>query len=228
MVVVLLLALPFIRLIPPHAQHLGEAKVDSNQAGDWRGNLPAWLALVAFLIFFAGVTGLWAFLERVGKEISIEPGQMGIMFAVLKLIGGAASIVPVVLASRFGLHWPHIVGFAGVLAGVILLHHAETFTLFAAGSWIWEFAQTLIFCYAPAAITRLDRSGRVSVLIPMAIGVGGTFGPAVAGLLNTGDSYIPIYAFATLCTLISTLIFMALMSPLFAEKHAAPASEVSQ
>lgn len=56
--------------------------------------LPAYFALAAFFLFGAGQIGLWAFLERLGHGLALQPTELGIVFAVLKLLGGGRRADP--------------------------------------------------------------------------------------------------------------------------------------
>jgi len=58
----------------------------------------------------------------------------------------------------------------------------------------------------------LDRSYRLAVLIPAALGIGAAAGPAIAGALKTGDSYQSIFLFAIACALLACSAISALMS----------------
>ena len=176
------------------------------------GNYGAWVALVAFMIFFGGQTALWAFLERVGQDIGASASELGIIFAVVKVLGGAAGITAALFGSRFGVRWPHLLGFGSILAGIGLLNANPGVAGYAVGSWLWEFGFALSQCYQMAAITRLDISRRLIVLAPGAAGVGAMFGPAIAGFLKTGDSYAPIFQFTLSCSLIGSIMFLFLLS----------------
>lgn len=53
--------------------------------------VPAWWALVVLWLFLVGNIGLWAFLERIGVHLVISAADMGLVFAVLKLLGSVAA-----------------------------------------------------------------------------------------------------------------------------------------
>lgn len=175
-------------------------------------NAPAWIAFIAFLIFFSGQSGLWAFLERAGREIAIAPESIGLILAILKVVGGLASITAMVVATRFGNRWPFVAGFVGTVIAVVILENSRSSAPYAIGGWIWEYFFTLVFCYTTAAISRLDRSGRVVVLLPGAIGLAGALGPTVAGYMKTGPGFLPIYIFAAACMFVCMCILLSLLS----------------
>lgn len=207
---VLLLGVTVLRNIPRHStiQH-----TDRKIAAAPGGNRSAWVVLGAYAIFAAGQVGLWAFLERIGKDIDVVDQEMGIVLAILKVIGGLGAFVAVVVGSRFGLRWPHLMALTCIIVGCFFLESAATVVPYAIGAWLWEFGFSLSQCYQMAAVPRIDKSGRLTVLVPAAAGAGAAFGPAIAGFLKTGDSYLPILVFTSACTAISASILYALLSP---------------
>ena len=74
---------------------------------------------------------------------------------------------------------------------------------------------------------RIDKTGRLTVLVPAAAGAGAAVGPAIAGYLKTGASYLPILTFTVVCTAISASILYALMSPKRLQNIQATASSSS-
>lgn len=194
---VFLLKLPMELALPTHAPVAAEGgHVVGEKARIAR---PALLALLAFLIFFSGESGLWAFLERAGRELDIAPVRIGGILAVLKFVGGIAAVVPIIIGKRWGNRWPFVAGFIGTLVGAAILQTSSGALGYALGGWVWEFFFTVVFCYATAAISQLDGSGRLVVLVPGAIGLGGAIGPTIAGFLKTGPGFLPIYAFTVVC-----------------------------
>ena len=91
-----------------------------------RGSLPSasWWALGLFFAFLVGNIGLWAFLERIGASLQVAPGEMGIVFAVLKLLGGVAAFSVAALGERLAPMRAAALVLAGVGIGLALLASA--------------------------------------------------------------------------------------------------------
>jgi predicted MFS family arabinose efflux permease len=210
--IALLLGLPVIRKIPS-THRTQRPRQTGDRAIPWTENLPAIIALATLAIFFAGQAGVWAFVERIGKEIGVAGGEMGFVLAIVKVLGGVGGATAALVGARFGARWPHLVGVTCIGYGLYLIHTASTLWPYAIGTWVWEFGFALSQCYQMAAVARLDRSRRMLVLVPAGLGVGAAFGPAVAGALKTGESYLPIFLFATACAVLATIVFSILMSP---------------
>ena len=205
---VYLSAIIFLRGVTPYPPKENEATQSKKEAAP----LAAWLALAGFLIFLCGVTGLWAFLERIGTDVGVTANQMGTLLGILKLVGGLAGLTVIYISAKYGVRWPQIVAFMCVLIGVSILQLTQSVAGYAAGTWIWEYGFSLGTSYQFAAIARLDTSKRLVLLIPTCIGLGGMIGPALAGYIKKGDSYANIYIFAVIFALISLVIFMYIFS----------------
>lgn len=171
----------------------------------------AWLALIVFLIFGSGNIGLWAFLERMGSSLELAPAELGTVFAVLKLLGGAAAFVIAVIGDRLGMRLPYLVVLFVVVAGLLLLWRADGFVVFALGAWVWEVGFTWGCVYMTATVARLDSQGRAIMLIPAAFAVSSMVGPAAAGFLSV-ESFLPLLGFALISTLIAVVIFSGVLA----------------
>ena len=192
--------------------------------------LPAWFALGFFFVFLAGQIGLWAFLERLGSGLQLAPAEMGIVFSVLKLLGGAAALALALIGDRLGLRLPHFLVFAVIVLGLVMLARADGFWVYALGAWIWEVGFTWGCIYQTAAIARLDPSGRATMLIPAAFGLGSMAGPGIAGSL-VADGFAPLLWMAFATALIAVVVYGLVISRRLAggaptAEEAAPVTDV--
>jgi predicted MFS family arabinose efflux permease len=178
-----------------------------------RYSLPraAWSALAVFFLFLVGNIGLWAFLERIGSSLKIEPADMGIVFAVLKLLGSVAAFSVAALGERLSLRRASFLVLLLVGVGLLVLFSAKAFLLCALGAWIWEFAFTCGCIFQTAEIARCDTSGRAIVLVPAAFALSSMAGPGLAGMLVAQGSYLSVLSFALVSTLL--LVVGSLWSP---------------
>jgi len=167
----------------------------------------AWVALAVFFVFLAGNIALWAFLERIGKGLAIEAAEMGTVFAVLKLLGGAAAFSVAFFGERLGPRRPFWLVLAVILLGLGLLDHGKTFVPFALGAWIWEFAFTCGCVFQAALIARADPTGRAVVLIPAVFALSSMVGPGVAGQLIAGSSVSAVLALAAVCSVLPAVLY---------------------
>ncbi|HDS1795509.1 MFS transporter [Pseudomonas putida] len=210
--IILLLSLSALAL-PRRQDFIHEAQQAQTDSLLARFRFPpaAYAALAFFFLFGAGQIGLWAFLERLGHGLALQPAELGVVFAVLKLLGGAAALALAVVGDRLGVRVPHLVVLAVLGTGLLLLGNAEGFLMYAAGAWIWEVGFTWGCVYQTAAIARLDRSGRSIMLIPGAFALSSMAGPALAGQL-VGEGFGMLLWLAAGCALIPVLAFTWLLA----------------
>ena len=173
--------------------------------------LPAasWRALTLLFLFLVGNIGLWAFLERIGASLKVSPTEMGIVFALLKLLGGVAAFSVAALGERLSPLRAALLVLAVIGAGLALLASASStgFVGFALGAWIWEFAFTCGCVFQTAAIARSDPSGRAVTLVPAAFALSSMAGPGLAGQIVAGGSFGGLLVFALASSLVPVLAF---------------------
>lgn len=169
-------------------------------------NMPsaAWWALAVFWLFLTGNIGLWAFLERIGATLNVAPAEMGLVFAVLKLLGSVAAFAVALLGARLRTAQAYALALAGLAAGLALLASAQSFTPYAAGAWLWEFAFTCGCVFQTAHIARTDSSGRAVVLVPASFALASMVGPGLAGQLMT-DGYSQVLWLALASSVVPVL-----------------------
>ena len=190
----------------PQRQQVGR------EAANRTATKEGWLALFGLLIFLSGITGLWAFIGRIGIDVGVTAEELGAVLAVLKIVGGIAGITVILAGAKYGILWPHILTLGSISLAVFLLYSAQDIYFFAAGAWIWEYGFSLGFGYQCAALARFDSSNRLLLLVPSCIGLAGMIGPALAGSIKSVDSYLNIYIFAVLFAVIPAAIFVRLLS----------------
>lgn len=177
-----------------HARLTSATDATANQPQ--RMPVTAWWALAVLWLFLVGNIGLWAFLERIGVHLSVSAADMGVVFAVLKLLGSVAAFFVATVGARFSLARGLSITFLGLIAGLGLLASASGFGFYAAGSWLWEFAFTCGCVLQTAHIARTDPTGRAIVLVPGAFALASIVGPGVAGKLMGAQGLEPVLWFA--------------------------------
>lgn len=182
--------------VPSGAQAAAHSRSDASANPPQRMPAAAWWALAVLWLFLAGNIGLWAFLERIGVQLSVSATDMGIVFAVLKLLGSVAAFCIATVGARWSLARGLCTALLGLVAGLGMLASASGFGLYAAGAWLWEFAFTCGCVLQTANIARTDPSGRAIVLVPGAFALASMVGPGVAGKLMGAQGVEPVLWFA--------------------------------
>ena len=140
-----------------------------------------WLVLGCQAVWYLGIGGVWAFVERIGVDAGIDAGAIGNALALGMAVGLLGAFVAAAVADRFGRVAPFAVAMLGQVAAVWFLADLQE----ASGLIIaiclyngtWNFALPYIFAMAALA----DSRGQLVVLMSTAQAVGLTFGASVAG-----------------------------------------------
>ncbi|MBS0495869.1 MAG: MFS transporter [Proteobacteria bacterium] len=178
--------------VPSHPLRTDNPGAQTASGG--QGRLPAasWAALAVFWLFLVGNIGLWAFLERIGVALKVASTEMGVVFAVLKLLGSVAAFFVAALGARVAAGTAWALTLAGLACGLGLLASAQGFLPYAAGAWLWEFAFTCGCVLQTAHIARSDTNGRAVVLVPAAFALASMVGPGLAGRLMGAQGHMPV------------------------------------
>ena len=187
-----------------------ETVLQSEEKGVFKAPPYGWAALALFLVYLAGNIGLWVFLGRIAQTHDATPEQTGLLFSVLKVIGGASVLGGAWLGARAGVKLPHLVCFAVVVFGALLLWLAPNFMTFAFGAWIWEAGFTLGCLYQTAAIARFDPTNKLVVLVPAAFAISSMLGSSGAGYLSAAGGYSSLYLMAVVISALPTLAYFLL------------------
>ncbi len=185
----------------------GPASVDAaaQQAAGPAGSA-GWIALGIFVLFACGQVALWVFLERIAQDVGADAAQMGLLFSVLKVVGGLSAALVAALGDKLGNRLPHLLVFVTLCIGVALLAARPSFMVFAFGAWIWEAAFTIGCVFQTAAIARLDPSNKLVVLVPAAFAISAFVGPALGGML-AATGFAPLLALAVACAAIPVVAY---------------------
>lgn len=185
----------------------GPASVDAaaQQAAGPAGSA-GWIALGIFVLFACGQVALWVFLERIAQDVGADAAQMGLLFSVLKVVGGLSAALVAALGDKLGNRLPHLLVFVTLCIGVALLAARPSFMVFAFGAWIWEAAFTIGCVFQTAAIARLDPSNKLVVLVPAAFAISAFVGPALGGML-AATGFAPLLALAVACAAVPVVAY---------------------
>ncbi len=207
MMLVLAAGAGLIVLLSPMMVARGVATQDTGnaQGGDKAGPLAGLLGVFSL---YTGLTAMWVFFERIGRDAGLSGESIGTIIMVALLCGGIATFVPVVIGDRFGRRLP--ISLAGVAAIMIiaLFGRGVTPTSFTLLVPCFSFCWTIAIVYAPAAVAAADSSGRYRIWIPAALGLGGAVGPALGGILQrSGNIQATCIMAASMVALSTVLLF---------------------
>ena len=128
---------------------------------------PAISGTIGLFIWFAGLSALWVFIERIGVESALDPVAIGTVLSLSVIPGIAGAMSAVVLGDRFGRKAPHIFSALLILIAVFPAFitagscrlcngsRADHIRLeFLAGVFAWELWQVWISQAGTAHFTR--------------------------------------------------------------------------
>jgi predicted MFS family arabinose efflux permease len=192
MAVLALACLGTVRWIPPRApaaQPIRAATADdSRRAGTLHVSLLA-MVLLAMLLLYTGHGSVWAFQERIGTSLGIEPARIGHVLSVAMFLGIVGSLVAWRAGLAIGRIWPQIISLGLSVIAAILLVIADSVTLFAIASALVGITWFYGLPYQMGILAQLDPRGRANVMgIIMTTG-GAAIGPALAGVLVSPGDY---------------------------------------
>ena len=206
---------PFLFWTPAHGDKGHESAVPPIDAPEPAGNdSPAqtpyiWGPIIALLIFFAGVTAFWGFLERIGVSGGHDAGAVGLLLSVTLVFSMAGSLLAAMVGGRFGNVKPFIAGSAAFLVALAVLNASQQFSLYAAGACIVTFAIGFMLPITITEIAELDVDGRYIVLSVPAIGIGSMIGPGMVGMLTQSGSFTPLLVFCAVVVVIASILIAA-------------------
>lgn len=159
--------------------------------------LPVVLGLMAILLVFVGDAGIWVFLERIGHaQHSTEVG--GLLVSVNLGAGAVGSLTAVFLSERWGYLWPMAIAIALSVISVAMFSLMGSVPVLLAASfvngWAWNFGAA----YRMGLVSKLDTTGRFTVLIPSMQTLGNTLGPLMAGMLIVRGGYLVAFTVTAL------------------------------
>jgi len=150
--------------------------------------LPVLLGLLAILLVFTGDAGVWIFLERIGNS-RFGPEVGGFLVSVNLGAGACGSLTAAWISERFGYLWPMVVAIGFSIVSVAMMALGESVAILLAASFINGWSWNLGAAYRMGLVSKLDETGRFTVLIPAMQTLGNSLGPLLIGLLIVRGGY---------------------------------------
>lgn len=167
--------------------------------------------LLAFLLLFAGGSGLWVFAERIGIERGYSLAELGTYLAVGQIVGIGGPVVLAMLAPR--LRFPMLF----FIPSVLNVACAFTFVYPIAG-WMYSGSAAILSlcvmyltpCFR-TLMALIDRSGRVVALSVSMFAFGSAITPMVLSfVVGDGNSFAGV---AAICAAFYAASFLLVLTP---------------
>jgi len=153
---------------------------------------PAISGTIGLFIWFAGLSALWVFIERIGVESALDPVAIGTVLSLSVIPGIAGAMSAVVLGDRFGRKAPHVFSALLILIAVFPLSSQPGLAGYAMAVGLIIFAWNFWLAYLLGTLASVDLTGRYSSLYTAALGLGAAVGPAVGGIIAVKSGLKPV------------------------------------
>lgn len=171
--------IPFLKFLPVGGHREVAAAGDAATTSSW----PVWFALACQCVWYLGLGGVWAFVERIGVDAGIDAEGIGNALAIGMATGLLGAFLAAAVADRFGRVVPFVIAMLGQVVAVWTLAGLEDFNGLVLAICLyngtWNFALPYLFSMAALADTR----GQLVVLMSTAQAIGLTLGATLAGAL---------------------------------------------
>lgn len=211
--VLMALATPLIQYLPhgkpaKGIQHETEQK---NTPVAFKGMI----GLAAILVFYLSLNGVWTFMAAIAGHSGISTQASGNVMAIASLLGIAGAMTAAFVGGkRTSFHAPLIIGYATMVAGILLLLATPSETRFTIAAFAFKYAWTFALPFILARVAALDRSGHLMSFSNLVIGGGLALGPIIGGYLielNEG-SYQALLITGAVLALTSLLLILSVQS----------------
>ncbi|MGI9288016.1 MAG: MFS transporter [Pseudomonadales bacterium] len=199
-----LASLFLLRWVPLHGIKetvVAEASVESAPL------LPVFLGLGAMFLWFTGLSGVWAFIERMGIESGLAQTQVGSILALGMALGMLGALLASWVGDRYGRFWQPVVSLVAHMGLSIVLATSDSPNPYIISVLSFTFIWNIGLPYLLGLIANADVSGRFVVLIIAAQAFGNALGPSIAGSVASAENLTMIGFTASGFCLLSLLIY---------------------
>lgn len=189
--------------------HAGSRSPDTVVGGAAVSVLPVFVGLAVMLAWFAGLSSLWAFLERIGVEAGFSHGSVGQLLAAGMGLGALSSLVVSVIGNRFGRLWQPAFSIAAHLVLALLVVRVGAQWVYVAAVLSFTLIWNIGLPYLLGGIAAADVQGRLLVLLVAAQAMGNTAGPIIGGYIAEDLGFRAVGYNCALFSLVALLLYSA-------------------
>lgn len=168
--------------------------------------LPIVLSLIAFFVFFAGISALWAFIERIGNDAGYDGSDVGLALSVSLVVAMGGSFLAAAIGDRIGFFKPVLAALVVTVVALLALDRTG-FVYYLVGACLFALAYGFALPMQVTIVSCFDTKGEFVVLTAAAIALGGIAGPAAAGFLKMPDSNSAILILTGAAVALSVAIY---------------------
>ena len=169
-----------------------------------------WVAITSVFFFFVAVGAIYSYLGYMGVAWGLSEATVESDISIMLFVSMGAAILVAAAGSRFGIGKPLLLGFAGLIASIVLFLVYKPSSGYLASGVLFGISMNFIMPFHFAAVNKVDGSSSAAMLVSSATLVGFAVGPAIAGYLVTPDFGLINMLGIAACLAALVLIFVAL------------------
>ncbi|AOS98216.1 Major Facilitator Superfamily protein [Microbulbifer aggregans] len=155
------------------------------------------LVFATTVVYYCGVSAVWAYLERIGVDMGLAGSQVGDLLGIGFAISGLGSLATPLISRLVGRALSLGISIAIQTVTMALLmgeHSGSGYMLYAATSIVFQFFWSFTIPLLMDQFNRVDDTGRFIVLCASAFKVGEIIGPPLAASLIGPFGYTGVLA----------------------------------
>lgn len=161
--------------------------------------MAAALSLGLSLLFWIGLGGVWAFVERLGVQAGLDQTAVGGVLSLYPLASIAGALTASLLHTRFGRAPLLVASIALAMVSLVMVGWASSLTIFTLGVLTFSYIWPLFLAYMGGTMAVLDPAGRIVAMSVTSQTIGMAVGPAIAGVLAGLFGYATIAIMGLIC-----------------------------
>lgn len=169
------------------------------------------MSLGVSLAYWIGNGAIWAFIERLGLQASLDAQQVAAILSAGQLASIAGAVTAAVLHTRAGRARPLFGTISLSVLSLLLIASSANGTAFTVGALLFCFVWSSFLAYLNGLMSAQDSAGRVVALSVSSQTLGMAIGPAVAGGLADAVGYGAVVMLALACHATALVLLIALL-----------------
>jgi MFS family permease len=167
--------------------------------------------MASLLIYFGGLSAVWAFVERIADGNGIDAITIGQALSFGVIGGGVGAFIAAISGDRFGRVRPLFFSALIIAAALWIYNGSFSGITFAIVTFLFSGAWNYSLAYQLGIVASVDASGRYVVLMSAALASGAVLGPAVAGFLINDGGFEKVHVMAIIAVAIATTAYIYLV-----------------
>jgi predicted MFS family arabinose efflux permease len=176
----------FVHYLPEYGKH--DINKTKNTPTEYRRLFWAMLGLISMLSYYIGVTGVWAYIERLGDGAGLSGAMIGNALAISSLLGLLGAGLATILTAKYGRFLPVLTGHILTIVSISILTTSITYSTYIIAACIFNFAWNFVLPYMLACIASVDATGRLVASTNGFVGIGLALGPAMVASVYSPDN----------------------------------------